>query len=306
VEPLDLSILDKRRFRFDSPPPKPEAIFRLGGHAVATPGNLVVVQSQIKSGKSTLIAAMIASAISKDSGDDFLGIGAADPKDKAIVHIDTEQCRYDADQIIRRALRRGHIDRPPACLRSYCLADIDILTRRTLLTAELERAAFERGGIFAVLIDGVGDLVIDVNNPAETNDLVAELHRLAIHYDCPIICVLHENPGRNEQGKTRGHLGSQLERKAESNLRLIKDENGVMVVFAEKCRNANIARKNGPRFKWSDTQRMHCSCETIREAKDTQLRSALKILVDEIFSCPEATDGLTWTQIHNASKRWKA
>ena len=53
------------------------------------------------------------------------------------------------------------------------------------------------------MIDGVGDLAIDVNDTAESNGLVAELHALAIRFDCPIVCVLHENPGENPYGTLR-------------------------------------------------------------------------------------------------------
>ena len=38
-------------------------------------------------------------------------------------------------------------------------------------------------------------------------------HQLAIEYDCVFMTVLHENPN-SDFGKTRGHLGSQLSRKA--------------------------------------------------------------------------------------------
>ena len=41
----------------------------------------------------------------------------------------------------------------------------------------------------------------------------------------PVFCVLHENPG-TEQAKTRGHLGSDLNRKAFANLRIDKDASG--------------------------------------------------------------------------------
>jgi hypothetical protein len=110
---VDLGVLDKRRFDFDNPPKRPESIFKLGGQVIATPGNLAVVQSQVKSGKSAFLGAMIASTISQDPLADFLGISTAQPNGKAIVHFDTEQSRYDADQLIRRALRRGSVDRPP-------------------------------------------------------------------------------------------------------------------------------------------------------------------------------------------------
>jgi hypothetical protein len=87
---FDLGVLDKRRFDFDNLPERPESIFKLGGQVIATPGNLVVVQSQVKSGKSAFLGAMIASTISQDPLADFLGVSAAGANGKAIVHFDTE------------------------------------------------------------------------------------------------------------------------------------------------------------------------------------------------------------------------
>jgi hypothetical protein len=205
----DLSILDARRFDFENPPPQPEPVFKLAGQSIATAGNLVVVQSQAKSGKSAVVGAMIAAATSDDQLGDFLGITAAAPNGKAIVHFDTEQSRYDAHQLVSRALRRASADAPLDWLRSYCLTDVDSRTRRALFAAELERAALLYGGIFAGLIDGVGDFAIDVNDPVESNGLVAELHALAIRFDCPIVCVLHENPGENYQSDDRHGEGHQ-------------------------------------------------------------------------------------------------
>jgi hypothetical protein len=195
-------------------------------------------------------------------------------------------------------LRRGSVERPPLWLRSYCLTDVDVSTRRALFAAELERAAQDHGGILAAFLDGVGDLAIDVNDAAEANGLVGELHALAIRFDCPIICVLHENPGQNRDGKTRGHLGSQLERKAESNLRMVKDNDGVTVVFSERSRSASISRDRGPRFRWNDAEGMHRSCDTMRDAKARERQSTMQILADEIFNFPEAVAGLSWTQVH--------
>jgi hypothetical protein len=170
--------------------------------------------------------------------------------------------------------------------------------RRASADGAPERAALLYGGIFAGLIDGVGDFAIDVNDLVESNGLVAELHSLAIRFDCPIVCVLHENPGENSHGKTRGHLGSQLEHKAESNLRLVKDPEGVTTIFSEKSRHANISKERGPRFKWNDAEKLHRTCETMRDAKGEQRCKTLRIFVEEIFNCPEATGGLTWTQAH--------
>jgi len=80
----------------------------------------------------------------------------------------------------------------------------------------------------------------------------------------------------------RGHLGSQLERKAESNLRLKKND-AVTVVFSEKMRRAPILKKDGPRFAWSDTARMHVSVEANNIARAGLKRAELRKLAAEVF-----------------------
>jgi hypothetical protein len=85
--------------------------------------------------------------------------------------------------------------------------------------------------------------------------------------------VLHENPSGFETGKTRGHLGSQLERKAESNLRIAKDgKTGASMVFSERCRHAAISRENGLRFEWSTPAAMHITVEA--ETKESKAEVA--------------------------------
>ena len=68
--------------------------------------------------------------------------------------------------------------------------------------------------------------------------------------------MLHENPG-SDIGKTRGHLGSQLERKAETNLRLSKDSSGVTTGYSEKSRGAHIPKDSGIRFAFDEKLAMH-------------------------------------------------
>jgi hypothetical protein len=130
--------------------------------------------------------------------------------------------------------------------------------RREIIPLELARAKAACHGILAVIIDGIGDLCLDPNDPEEALALIDEIHRLAIQFDTVVVCVLHENPG-SEIGKTRGHLGSQLERKAETNLRLEKDAHGVTVMYSERARSSFISRENGPRFAWDEEARMHRS-----------------------------------------------
>jgi hypothetical protein len=293
-----LEPLIARKFAFENAPAKPAPVFTLCGQQIATAGNIISLYSQAKAGKSAVLSAMMAAAFSDDALCDFLGFAAApNTAGRALVHFDTEQSRYDADQLIRRALRRADITGPPPpWLRSYWLTDIELGLRRALLRGELEAAAAACGGIYCALIDGVGDLVLDVNDIAETQNFVIELHALAIRYDCPIIGVLHENPG-DKHDKQRGHLGSQLERKAESNIRLLKDSDGITVIYTEKSRHANIPQTAGHRFRWCDEAAMHTTFEAgLKGRPDAHLGE--RHFVAEIFNCAAATGGLSWSQLH--------
>ena len=67
-------------------------------------------------------------------------------------------------------------------------------------------------------------------------------------------------------------MKGQLERKAESNLRIAKDNRGVPLVFSERCRHACIPRENGLRFEWSVPEGMHVTVEA--ETKESKAEAA--------------------------------
>jgi hypothetical protein len=121
-----------------------------------------------------------------------------------------------------------------------------------------------------------------VNDSAESNDFVARLHGLAIQYACHISGVIHLNPGTE---KSRGHLGSQLERKAETNLQMEKNKDDESsLIFSTKNRRAGIPRKLGICFKWDDELKMHISCEAKPSARQSAELESLRDLSRDIFS----------------------
>lgn len=272
------------RFNHAVVPAEPTPRFLINGHAVCTPGNLTNIIAHAKSGKTAVIGAFIAAAICAEYGEsdrDTLGITATAPGSKRLIHFDTEQSPFDHDQLIRRAMRRAGADTPPAWLDSYGCAGFSAVELRQSLARTMKDAQ-ANGGVFAVILDGTADLVVEVNDPAECNPFVAELHALAIAHDCPILNVVHENPGQ-DAGKMRGHLGSQLERKAESNLRLRKAEE-VTTIFSEKMRKAPILEKDGPRFRWSDDAGMHVSAPSSGTLREADSLADLRDLAAEVFS----------------------
>ena len=147
---------------------------------------------------------MIASTFAEADAD-CLGFTAQNPNGLAVVHLDTEQCPFDHWQGIGRAIRRAKASTAPAWLLSYCLTGFSAADVRAAIRILTAQASKKFGGIHSVFIDGIADAVPDVNDPEETSSLITELHKLAIEFDCPILNIIHVNPGSDF--KTRGHLG---------------------------------------------------------------------------------------------------
>lgn len=253
-------LLISSRFSSSSLLEKPVPLFTAGGTTICTPGNLTALYSQAKAGKTATIGGMLAATMQLPGAvNDTLGFKASNPAGKAVIHFDTEQSRYDWQQMILTATRRAKLDRPAEWLCSHLLTGLTAPECRMVLDAALTEYAKKYGDIYAVFIDGIGDLVTDVNEPKECNEFVAHLHGLAIKHDCAIINILHLNPTSDAKG--RGHLGSQLERKSESNLMLEKTEDGTTKLYATKQRGKTITKNKALCFKWSDEAQMHVTAE---------------------------------------------
>jgi hypothetical protein len=280
--------LAARAFDIENPPPRPVPLLSLGEHVICTAGNISNVQAPAKAGKSAVIGAIIAAIFDGNrQGSDTLGFSAENPDGKALIHFDTEQSRHDHHALVVKSLTRARLDVPPPWFMSYSVADMSIPERLAALEATIQRAAADHGGVFAVIVDGIADLVFDPNDSAECFALVGHFHALAIKHEAAILTVLHENPGAVE-GKTRGHLGSQLERKAETNLRLAKDSNGITTIFAERARHAYIPKDAGSCFQWSHAAGMHVSCGDAGEIKRTANRAKMEAEVAKVFLAGES------------------
>jgi hypothetical protein len=276
---VDHLALDARLFDIANPPPPAEARFYLRGVAVWTAANLGALSAAVKSGKSAATGAQIGAVMLPPGkeGADCLGFtAAANTKGHAVIHLDTEQAPDDHHALIKVALARAGITAPPPWLLSYCLTGMGARQARAALPQILERAAARFGGIHSVFVDGVADLAEDVNDPKESNALVAEWHALAIRYHAPLVGAIHVNPGKGND-KTRGHLGSQLERKAGTNMRIEKEDDGVAVIFAEKNRKQPIFKRDGVRFAWDERAQMHV---TTKFAPDPELIALARDVFD--------------------------
>lgn len=296
-----------------SPPPEPQARWMIDHKPICTPGNLTAIVAQAKSGKTAFIGACIASVMVAESiqqgmeleGIDTLGVEACAPtvvlpdgttRSRVLIHIDTEQSRFDHFQSVRRSVARAKLTAPPPWLWSFSLAGWSAKDLKQALAEALKRAKRLDVGILGIILDGVADLCCDVNDAEESNALIAELHRTAIDHDTPIICVVHRNEGEKADSAARGHLGKQLARKAETNLRMEKKD-GRTVVFADSNRGAPILEKDGPCFEWSEEKCYHVSTASVGVSRADVSAEEARSLAEEIFSEDKP---LTYTEMKEA------
>jgi hypothetical protein len=299
-EPINWQEMDERRFDLSRLHSKPVAILKLGGQTISTTGNVTSIFAQAKAGKSAVVGAIIGASVTPMGPipGDYLGWSTefVNTAGAAVIHFDTEQSPYDHEQIVLTALRRAGLEKPPAWLRSYCLTDIGVKARFDFVWHEMERAQTECGAIMAVLLDGVGDLVLDANSIEESSAAVTHFHSVAIEFATVLVAVLHENPDSTGKGnaKGRGHLGSFLERKSESVIRLVKDADDITTQFSGKCRHASIPESKGFRFAYDPEKGMHLSVGPRGEEPPSEDE---RCTVRDVFDLPEAVGGLRYSRL---------
>ncbi len=76
-------------------------------------------------------------------------------------------------------------------------------------------------GIGLVIIDGIRDMVYDINSPSESTRIISKLMQWTDDRQIHIHTILHQNKGDEN---ARGHIGTELNNKAETVLLVEKDK----------------------------------------------------------------------------------
>ncbi len=280
-----LELLNSKKFDLSSPPPQDKTIFTFGATEVANPGNMGALSGAEGLGKTALITGGMAAALSPG---EFLGWKSPN-QNGAVIHIDTEQSRADFHNSIgSRVHKRAGLTEQSPRFFSYCLTGLDPPEILKALELALEEGLKACGSIHSIWVDGVGDLVFSPNDEPETFELVRKMHELAIRYETFFWLVIHVNPGSD---KTRGHLGSQIQRKAQTCLRLKADGEGTSI-FTTKTRRAPIHERNAVRMAWCDYSKMFISAPSKLEQK--QAKKDIEC-IDMILELAAGDHHITWS-----------
>lgn len=199
-----------------------EPVITWDGSGIAAPRNITAISAQAKAGKTAFINMLAGGAISTDGMCDMFGGIKVIPNEsgKAVLIFDTEQDEADQQYNVRTILKRAVLTATPDNLLSYNIRQLSMNDYRTITDAICQAANVSFGGIHTIFIDGVADYIKDVNSIEQATEIREYFVHLAIKFDCPVILVIHQNPGNN---KERGHLGSEIQRKCYGIITITKD-----------------------------------------------------------------------------------
>ncbi len=178
---------------------------------IGTYGNFSFVQAPPKS-KKTFFVSLLAS-VYLSGGNNFGGKIKGHRDGRCLMHFDTEQGHWHAQRVFKRVQDMSNT-KEVGCYHTYALRTIGYKERLLFIEHCLEQNKGKNG---LVIIDGIADLVSDVNNLEESNLCVQKIMQLSAKYDCHIVTVIHSNYGSD---KPTGHLGSFLEKKTENQIQL--------------------------------------------------------------------------------------
>ena len=280
-----MMILQSCEIDYDNPPDASKSVITVNGVPLGTQDNLFCITGGEGTGKSNYIAAILAGTLGTErlDAEQTLGLEVTpNPKGLAVLHYDTEQSEAQLHKNLGKTLRRASLTSVPDFYHSLYLASLSRKDRLKLIRESMDLFHHKHGGIHLVVIDGIADLIRSANDETESIAIVDELYRLAGIYNTCIICVLHFVPNGI---KLRGHIGSELQRKAAGILSIEKDENPEFsVVKALKVRDGSPLDVPMTLFGWDKALDMHVyRGEKSKEDKDKRKSNELLTVIREAF-----------------------
>lgn len=215
---------------------KAPEVLKANGTVIGTLGNFSASIGKAKSKKTFNVSAIVAAALKCGT---VLLYSAELPEDKRkILYVDTEQSPYHCLKVMERILRMAGLptDRDSENLEFLALRKYTPKER----IAAVEQAIYNTPDLGFVVIDGIRDMVYDINSPSESTRIISKLMQWTDDRQIHIHTILHQNKGDEN---ARGHIGTELNNKAETVLLVekVKNDNDMSKVSAMHIRAMDFA-----------------------------------------------------------------
>ena len=200
--------LKKDRITIDREMPPMEFLLKLFDVPCCPRGELVAFTGKAKSGKTFVVSMMMAAAATSQ----VLAFHRTTFEPLQVLWIDTEQSDQSTQDILRHRLV------PMVCGAGETFPEslYDIFNVRTESWQErlpLLMASIDLCHPDLVILDGVRDLVDDINNGQLAHEVTERLMKVAQQARCCIVCVIHQNKAAEDR-TLRGSIGTELTNKA--------------------------------------------------------------------------------------------
>jgi hypothetical protein len=196
----------------------PPVVIKINGSVISTLGNFSASTGKGKSKKTFNVCAIVAAALTNLK---ILNYEPSFPEGKRkVLYFDTEQSAYHCHKVLKRINELSGFppDEENERLEFVMLREYSPLDRRQII----ELALSERPDVGLVIIDGLRDLLFDINSSTESAEVIGLLMKWTSQYNLHIHTVLHLNKGDDN---VRGHIGTELNHKAETILQICRNEN---------------------------------------------------------------------------------
>lgn len=216
-----LSHLDERRITPDKELPPMEFLFRMFGKPCFPRGELVAITGKAKSGKTFISSILMTLCFCRE----VLTVQRLVERPLRILWFDTEQSEESTQDILNNrilpmidASSFVDEDEKASCPSPWGRVGgaFNIFNVRQDVWQErlplLEAAVHKLRPDF-VVVDGIRDLVNDINDGVLAQDVIERLMHLASDTQCCMTCILHQNKG-SEDKNLRGWIGTELLNKA--------------------------------------------------------------------------------------------
>ena len=201
-------LLEQLRITPEKQLPRMDFLFRLFGKPCFPRRELVAITGKAKSGKTFVTSMLMACCQSRD----VLSFHRETDVPLRLLWYDTEQSDESTQDILKNRVMTM-IKTTTDCT-NYTNADVfnvravEWKQRRGLLMEAVRRCKPD-----LVIVDGIRDLVNDINDGVLAQEVMEELLHLATETECCIVCVLHQNKS-GEDRNLRGWIGTELMNKA--------------------------------------------------------------------------------------------
>lgn len=204
--PQEIEALFLERITPETELPPMQPLFRMNEENCFYRGELVADCGKAKSGKTFFLSILMAGALKKQ----MLALERLCEDPLKVLWIDTEQSQQSTQEILKD--------------RIMPLADIESLDDTRFYAFNLRGLGFDRRQKMVdvairvlqpdiVILDGIKDLMTDINDAVQATLIMEHLMALAKDQNCCIVCVLHQNKSEQDRNM-RGSIGTELTNKA--------------------------------------------------------------------------------------------